>query len=481
MSLSSTELNYLIWRYLQESGYDLAAFAFDKQSLCLKYEENKNLEILSKIEPGYLVNLVQKGLLYSLTEEDIKRDSAKSETLSFFGSLLNNEKDIELYKTFKFENNESPVSDMDVDEEVKVEVQELQPTTEFSESLLSKWNPSTNILAHIDNESNLSLGKYEKNNFASNKVIKTGTLTAFQWNPSGKTIITTNIAGDLCLWSSEGDLRSMTKGVLKSEDNKPSYIVEILWSTDGQFFLTSDSNGRICLWESSSLNLIQEMNKSTDKWSICWLDNFKFSLSTKPGSIILYQISSDFTSNYNVKILGNLDGHKGTVSNLQFNDNSKYLSSYSEVDGVIKLWTSSITAGEVTLNLEDKKILPLVSMDWFNKGENLITVSIDGTILEWNITDKSLKSQVNIFKHLKVKNSLVYASIISPDERWLAIGDDSGNVFIWDVINHHVKAKFIKSIDETNKGLCDLSWDESSTSLSVAYKGLQSVVLKWDF
>lgn len=479
MSLSSTELNYLIWRYLQESGYDLAAFAFDKQSLCLKYEENKNLEILSKIEPGFLVNLVQKGLLYSLTEEDIKRDHVKSETLTFFGSLLNNEKDIELYKSFKFDNNDiQPVSDMDVDEEVKVEVQELQPSSEFSESLLSKWSPSSNILAYIDNESKLSLGKYENDLFASTNLIKTGTLTAFQWDPSGKTLITTNISGDLCLWSSEGELRSMTKGVLKSED-KPSYIVEILWSTNGQFFLTVDSNGRICLWETSSLNSIQEMNSTSEKWSVCWLDNFKFSLSTKPGSIILYQISSDFTSNFNVKIIANLNGHKGTASNLQFSDNAKLLSSYSEVDGVIKLWSSSITSGEVTLDLEDNKILPLVSMHWLNKGENLISVSIDGTIINWNVTEKSIKSQKNIFKSLKVKNSLVYASTISPNEKWLAIGDDSGNVYIWDLITHQVKGKFIKSIDDTNKGLCDLSWDESSSSLSVAYKGLPSIVLKW--
>lgn len=75
MSLTSQELNYLIWRYFQEAGYDLSAFTFDRQSQCLKYEHAENERIIEKIAPGCLVDLVQKGILYTIAEADAKDDS----------------------------------------------------------------------------------------------------------------------------------------------------------------------------------------------------------------------------------------------------------------------------------------------------------------------------------------------------------------------------------------------------------------------
>lgn len=75
MSLTSRELNYLIWRYFQEAGYDLSAFTFDRQSQCLKYEHAENEKIIEKIEPGCLIDLVQKGILYTIAESDAKDDS----------------------------------------------------------------------------------------------------------------------------------------------------------------------------------------------------------------------------------------------------------------------------------------------------------------------------------------------------------------------------------------------------------------------
>lgn len=98
MSLTSTELNYLVWRYLQESGLDLAAYALEKHSQCLSYEENKNLEIIKRIQPGCLIDLVQKGILYSLaeykasTDEETKRkEPPLNSILSLFGAVLEEE------------------------------------------------------------------------------------------------------------------------------------------------------------------------------------------------------------------------------------------------------------------------------------------------------------------------------------------------------------------------------------------------------
>ena len=85
MSLTSKELNYLIWRYLQESGYDLSAYALDQQSQCSEYENNPTTQaLIQKIKPGCLVNLIQKGILYMVAEQE----ATDSANLSLYGALI---------------------------------------------------------------------------------------------------------------------------------------------------------------------------------------------------------------------------------------------------------------------------------------------------------------------------------------------------------------------------------------------------------
>ncbi|KAM9886125.1 hypothetical protein OXX69_013852, partial [Metschnikowia pulcherrima] len=89
MSLTSVELNYLIWRYMQESGFDLAAYAFSKDSACLEYEHAEN-RLIPAIEPGSLVNLVQKGILYTFLEDAA---DGKKTRLNVLDALLKSKAD----------------------------------------------------------------------------------------------------------------------------------------------------------------------------------------------------------------------------------------------------------------------------------------------------------------------------------------------------------------------------------------------------
>ncbi|XP_038983429.1 WD40 repeat-containing protein HOS15-like isoform X2 [Phoenix dactylifera] len=63
---SNDELNYLVIRYLQESGFTNAAFAFGHESRINRIPIEEDL-----IPPGTLVAIVQKGLLYTELEEKL--------------------------------------------------------------------------------------------------------------------------------------------------------------------------------------------------------------------------------------------------------------------------------------------------------------------------------------------------------------------------------------------------------------------------
>lgn len=64
MSIASEELNYLIWRYLQEAGHEVSALALQEETRVLEFEER----FKEHIPLGCLVQLVQKGILYTESE-----------------------------------------------------------------------------------------------------------------------------------------------------------------------------------------------------------------------------------------------------------------------------------------------------------------------------------------------------------------------------------------------------------------------------
>ena len=59
MSVSSDEVNFLVYRYLQESGFVHAAFTFAYESLV-----TKSAVANAEVPPGALISLLQKGLQY---------------------------------------------------------------------------------------------------------------------------------------------------------------------------------------------------------------------------------------------------------------------------------------------------------------------------------------------------------------------------------------------------------------------------------
>tara|TARA_A100001035_G_C27640645_1_gene434428 strand:- start:217 stop:495 length:279 start_codon:yes stop_codon:yes gene_type:complete len=74
MSITSDEINYLIFRYLQENGFSHSAFTFAYESLV-----TKSTAAQVSIPPGALITFLQKGLEYVGIEEHINDDGSMRE------------------------------------------------------------------------------------------------------------------------------------------------------------------------------------------------------------------------------------------------------------------------------------------------------------------------------------------------------------------------------------------------------------------
>ncbi|KAL2531811.1 WD-40 repeat family protein [Abeliophyllum distichum] len=97
-SMTSVELNYLIFRYLQESGFTHTAFAFGYEAGISKSPIDGNL-----VPPEALVKFVQKGVQYMEMEANLSNaDVDVDEDFSFLQPLDLISKDFnELHKIAK--------------------------------------------------------------------------------------------------------------------------------------------------------------------------------------------------------------------------------------------------------------------------------------------------------------------------------------------------------------------------------------------
>jgi len=72
MSISSDEVNFIVYRYLQESGFAHSAFTFAHESLVAR-----SVVADSEVPPGALLSFVQKGLQYVEIESHLQEDGVE--------------------------------------------------------------------------------------------------------------------------------------------------------------------------------------------------------------------------------------------------------------------------------------------------------------------------------------------------------------------------------------------------------------------
>lgn len=87
MSVSSDEVNYLVFRYLQESGFSHSAYTFGYESYVAKTSIASGVEL----PPGALISFIQKGLQYLELEanlNEVRRTTRVSGGQMFSGKLF---------------------------------------------------------------------------------------------------------------------------------------------------------------------------------------------------------------------------------------------------------------------------------------------------------------------------------------------------------------------------------------------------------
>ncbi|KAG5419728.1 hypothetical protein I9W82_001608 [Candida metapsilosis] len=552
MSLTSTELNYLIWRYFQEAGYDLSAFTFDRQSQCSKYEHAENENIIEKIEPGCLVDLVQKGILYTIAEADAKDDS----DYTLLGALVQQEitnlndshfSKAKNHKRFQLkselENGGDQKDDaMDIDngssDNLTFETKELSTDLHFSSSLSCDWHPSSQVLAYGKSNGRAIISAIKDGKFVESVEISHPDLLSAKneinivsWSPLGNLLLTAGTFSEIRAWSPDGKLKNIANTVFEDinaeSEIKQSLITNILWNKSGKFVITIDSANNATIWDGVTLSLVRQIQTEEQTeasaavtntgagtvQTACWLSEDKFALTTSTQGIKIYDITQPHfgVNSYEVQSIGSLPGHQNHISLMKLNEFSKLLVTCSDFDYDIKVWSSSVAHTSLDLNVKTEKnqavklhASPIIGLHWIPDTEKsiLTSISMEGILNIWDAESGENIKSTELFKnpenfstdlrHHVSKDVLLFNSVLSPNGKLLAVGDDFGKVSIWDVNVKHsrnedksiVKCVAIYSPDipevdnrESTIGLSDLHWDHDSKKLAASYIGIESVII----
>jgi WD40 repeat protein len=196
-------------------------------------------------------------------------------------------------------------------------------------------------------------------------------------------------------------------------------IRSIVYAPNGEDFYTTGSDGKILKWNSK---------------------DYSYQTLYQPASRFIYydmQVSPDgnwlivggdaphiLVINLNTLKTIKIEGHTGPVTRLMFLPNSEYFISYGIQDSTLRI-NDYVNSSE--LKKFDSRYTAITLND---DGSTLIAGNEKGQIDVWNTNN------MDKLETYKISEKPIYAIEFSPDNKTIAIGDESGVVQIGDVIGN---------------------------------------------
>ncbi|KAH3903102.1 Sif2p SCDLUD_000714 [Saccharomycodes ludwigii] len=484
MSLTSEELNYLIYRYLQETGHEVSSLALQEETRVLEFEK----KFKERIPLGCLVSLVQKGILYTESEllvrydgkvmpvdpENYKKNFTLAQALQVdkeqFPEISNtgrfalendSEAEEEKLKEGKDEENSQIIDgthkagNSDEDEGF---IKALESIFSYGSSNACEWSGSyfawsektpTNSAKIVRLKSNKefsvptvltypTVGKSTdtaSNNTSNNLA---GEITAISWSRSGDRLLTGVESGGIRLWTLDGKLSNIF-------NMHKAPIITMKWSDTGMHCITMDVDNVTIVWNTLTGSPVQHfdlkevINNFGESLGIdCeWIEKDKFVIPGLNGAILLFQINN---SN---EPIGRLLGHSKTITCLSYNESNKLLLSSSD-DNTIRIWRGHNSNASHCLMGHSQGV---VNASWMKNNDKIISCSLDGSVRCWTILkdgagdiaakDGGANNYANnnnaMFACSLIDDIPIVYGCISPDKSMYCVGRLDGQVIVYNL------------------------------------------------
>lgn len=350
-SITSAEMNYLVFRYLHESGFTHSAFAFG-------YEAGINSSTIdgNLVPPGALVRFVQKGLQYLELESNLSsNDTDLDDGFSLLQPLDLITKDIyELQKIIK--EKKRSIEDDKHKERDKVRECELDYAHESDKDKRTKEKAEPDK-DRTQKDKELKVKDEEKLqvNFAATKPCEDEGIIPNEGNETSGGAeaepmdISTNTESIPC------EVSSCDVTVLEGH---ASEVFACAWSPTGSLLASGSGDSTARIW----------------------------TIADEPSTSAVYN------GPLNVAVLKHFKGRTNEkskdVTTLDWNGDGTLLATGS-YDGQARIWSRD---GDLKCTLNRHKG-PVFSLKWNKKGDYLLSGSVDKTAIVWDVKTGECKQQ----------------------------------------------------------------------------------------
>jgi len=492
MSLTSDEVNFLVYRYLQESGFVHSAFVFAYESLVGRADIAS-----ADIPPGALISFLQKGLQYVEIERELETSAdgmgnclTNGMTLLSAAKVpkdLDKDDPMETSDTVGVNANSSssssstanvPSTTLGLDNKANAgntvategwlkqeDVTELRGHA--TEVLVCSWNPQCDLLASGSGDSTVRLwdiprgasGLPAGTSASANSVVlyhkdpggnRMGNkdVTTLDWRSNGEELATGSFNGTARIWTMKGELKHTL-------ERHGGTVFSMRWNPSGNFLLSGSVDKVAVVWDTTTGKVKQAFTDHTAAiLDVDWRDDETFATCSTDKMIHVCNVGEE-------KPQARLSGHTDEVNSIKWSPDGSLLASCSD-DFTAKIWNHS--QGSTPLQSLDEHTNAIYQIKWQPptttgaKSSMLATASFDSTVRLWDAeTGKSLQTLTDHERH-------VYSVAFSPNGRYLASGSMDYTLRIWDVNLGKCVRKY-----KGGGGIYEVCWNKDGDKVAACF------------